>query len=69
MVCSLFNIIAVIVCIPFYTLLERKVLSYVQLRKGPNKVSLGGVLQPLRDGVKLIRKEGRNPITVSSWVF
>ena len=42
----------------FYTLLERKILSYIQVRKGPNKVSLGGIPQPLADAIKLFLKEG-----------
>lgn len=43
--------------VAFVTLLERKLLGLSQIRLGPNKVTLGGVLQPVIDGVKLLFKQ------------
>lgn len=47
----------VLLGIAWYTLFERKILSYSQWRVGPNKVILYGIFQPLLDGLKLIIKE------------
>lgn len=50
-------IIGVIISLAFLTLLERKVLRYIQIRKGPNKLGVLGILQPFSDGIKLFSKE------------
>nr|YP_009104594.1 NADH dehydrogenase subunit 1 [Camaena cicatricosa]AIS20792.1 NADH dehydrogenase subunit 1 [Camaena cicatricosa] len=49
--------LCVLVGVAFMTLLERKLLSYMQLRKGPNKVSVSGIFQPFSDAMKLFLKE------------
>lgn len=54
-------IVLFLVNIAFVTLVERKILGCAQLRKGPNKVSLGGVLQPVADAIKLFFKETAIP--------
>nr|YP_010177579.1 NADH dehydrogenase subunit 1 [Aporia largeteaui]QST15304.1 NADH dehydrogenase subunit 1 [Aporia largeteaui] len=49
--------IGILIGVAFLTLFERKILGYIQIRKGPNKLGYMGFLQPFSDGIKLFSSE------------
>jgi len=67
--CYILVLVGVIVRVAFIVLLERKVLGYIQLRKGPNKVGYMGVFQSFRDAVKLLVKEQVRPLYANVFLF
>jgi NADH-quinone oxidoreductase subunit H len=56
-------------CVAYLTLAERKVIGYMQVRVGPNRVGPLGLLQPIADGVKLLLKEVIIPSGASKGLF
>ena len=62
-------IITVLLSVAFFTLLERKVLSSLQRRRGPNVVGFYGSLQAIADGLKLLNKENITPLMSNHIVF
>nr|YP_009692138.1 NADH dehydrogenase subunit 1 [Tricentrus brunneus]QEG98471.1 NADH dehydrogenase subunit 1 [Tricentrus brunneus] len=64
-----FLLIMILVSVGFFTLLERKVLSYIQYRKGPNKMGYLGLFQPFSDGLKLFSKEFTWPLNSNLLIY
>jgi NADH:ubiquinone oxidoreductase subunit H len=70
---TLLKIIAIVapmmIAVAYLTYFERKVIGYMQIRIGPNRVGPLGLLQPLADGLKLLMKEIILPAQSSKGLF
>nr|UZT27123.1 NADH dehydrogenase subunit 1 [Sternaspis buzhinskajae] len=66
---SIIIYLCALLAMAFFTLAERKALGYFQIRKGPNKVGLMGIPQPLADALKLFVKEQSKPSMANTIPF
>ncbi len=55
--------------VAYMTLFERRMVAFIQTRKGPNRVGFGGLLQPIADAIKLLSKEDVTPINANRIIF
>jgi NADH-quinone oxidoreductase subunit H len=67
-------LLILVTAVAYVTLMERKVMAWIQMRVGPNRVGLfgfrlWGLLQPAADGLKMIFKEDIVPLQANRWLY
>jgi len=62
-------VVPIMLAVAYLTLAERKVIGYIQVRIGPNRVGPRGLLQPIADGIKLLMKETILPTNANRFLF
>nr|WAN81386.1 NADH dehydrogenase subunit 1 [Anaticola crassicornis] len=68
--CQILSIIMMILLsVAFFSLFERKMMGFMQIRKGPSKVLVLGLFQPMADAMKLIAKNNSSPISSPPMIY
>jgi NADH-quinone oxidoreductase subunit H len=62
-------LVPLLLTVLYYQLIERWVIGWIQVRKGPNRVGFKGILQPIADAIKLLMKEQMVPSGASKVLF
>src|SRR5438477_1689182 len=62
-------VVPLLLCVAYLTLWERKLIGWIQIRVGPNRVGPAGLLQPVADGVKLLFKEIILPTSANKGLY
>jgi NADH-quinone oxidoreductase subunit H len=62
-------VVPLMLCVAYLTLWERKLIGWIQIRIGPNRVGPLGLLQPVADGIKLLLKEIILPANANKGLF
>src|SRR3984893_13528696 len=61
--------VVILLCVAYLILWERKLIGWMHVRLGPNRVGPMGLLQPIADVLKLLLKEGIQPAQVRLWIY